>query len=122
MNIEITLVSTLNPSTATRLVSQGFGSVLDLRTSIGSSAGRPIEEPVLRVLTQGFIKYQQEPVDLHDPETPGMVEALRMIFSALKPLALVVDDVEAWRDELTFLGLKTLGLPIESPLQLDVAA
>ena len=122
MTIELTLVSTLSPSTASRLVSQGFGSVVDLRTSIGSGAGRPIEEPVLKVLTQGFIDYQQEPVDLHDPETPGMVAALNMIFSTLKPLALVVDDVEAWREELACLGLKALGLPIEAPLQLDVAA
>ena len=122
MIMELTLVSTLKRDTATRLVSQGFGTVLDLRTSIGSKAGRPIEEPVLKVLNQGFINYQQLPVDLYDSEGPGVREALETMFATVKPLVLVVDDVEAWREELTFLGLKTLGLPIEAPLHLDVAA
>lgn len=122
MNMEITLVSALTTSTAARLVSQGFGTVMDLRTCIGSSAGRPIEEPILTTLSQGFIDYQQLPVDLHDDQGPSLGDALVMIFSAMKPLALVVDDVEAWRDELAFLGLKTLGLPVEAPLHLDEAA
>ena len=68
MIMQLTLVSTLKRDTATRLVSQGFGTVLDLRTSIGSTAGRPIEEPVLKVLNQGFINYQQLPVDLYESE------------------------------------------------------
>ena len=122
MIMDLTLVSTLKFDTATRLVSQGFGAVLDLRTSIGSTAGRPIEEPILKVLNQGFIDYHQLPVDLYWSEGLGVRDALETMFAAVKPLVLVVDDVEAWREELTFLGLKTLGLPIEAPLHLDVAA
>jgi hypothetical protein len=122
MIMDLTLVSTLKFDTATRLVSQGFGAVLDLRTSIGSTAGRPIEEPILKVLNQGFIDYHQLPVDLYESEGLGVRDALETMFAAVKPLVLVVDDVEAWREELTFLGLKTLGLPIEAPLHLDVAA
>lgn len=122
MNMEVTLVSTLKVETATRLVNQGFGCVLDLRTCIGSTAGRPIEEPVLKALRQGFVEYEQLPVELYDAEGPGLGDALATIFDVLKPLTLVVDDVEAWRDELSVLGIKTLGLPMEPALHLDVAA
>lgn len=122
MNMELTLVSALTTVTARRMVNQGFECVLDLRTSIGSSASRPIEETVLKTLTQGFIDYQQLPVDLQDEQGPSLGDALVLIFSAHKPLALVVDDVEAWRDELALLGIKALGLPIEAPLHFDAAA
>ena len=122
MIMEVTLVSTLRVDTATRLVNQGFGSVLDLRTSIVSTAGRPIEEPVLKTLRQGFVDYDQLPVDLHDSDGPGLGDAIATIFAVLKPLTLVVDDVEAWRDELSVLGIKTLGLPVETTILLDEAA
>ena len=81
MIMEVTLVSTLRVDTATRLVNQGFGSVLDLRTSIGSTAGRPIEEPVLKTLRQGFVDYDQMPVDLHDCDGPGLGDAIATIFA-----------------------------------------
>ncbi|MGB1161562.1 MAG: hypothetical protein ACPG40_10140 [Alphaproteobacteria bacterium] len=122
MIMEVTLVSTLRTDTATRLVNQGFGCVLDLRTSIGSAAGRPIEEPVLTTLRQGFVDYEQMPVELQDPNGPGLGDAVAAVFAVLKPLALVVDDVEAWRDELTVLGIKTVGLQLEAAVPLDVAA
>ena len=122
MIMEVTLVSALRVDTATRLVNQGFGCVLDLRTSIGSTAGRPIEEPVLTTLRQGFVDYEQMPIDLHDPSGLGLGDAVAAAFAVLKPLTLVVDDVEAWRDELTVLGIKTSGLTVETTAPLDVAA
>jgi len=122
MNQEITLISALNTSTATKLVSQSFGSVLDLRTDGPLFSTRPIEEPVLRTLTQGFMDYRQLPVDLTDEHGAGLKDALVAIFSCLSPLVLVVEDVEAWRDELAFVGVKTKGLRAEAPVHFDVAA
>ncbi|MGB1156516.1 MAG: hypothetical protein ACPG42_06830 [Alphaproteobacteria bacterium] len=118
----VTLVSTLTDDTARRLVSQSFGCVIDLRTSIGSQAGRPIEEPILKALMAGFIDYRQLPIDLHSETGRGLGEALVLIFATLKPLALVVDDVESWRDELAFVGVRTAGLASDPVVQLDVAA
>ena len=65
---------------------------------------------------------RQLPIDLHSETGRGLGEALVLIFATLKPLALVVDDVESWRDELAFVGVRTAGLASDPVVQLDVAA
>ena len=110
MKRDVTLVSDLTIDTATHAVYQRFGCVLDLRSGKGFSSRRPIEENVVKTLDQGCVAYRQLPVSLSCDSDRTLHDARVMILSTPTPLLLVVDDVEAWRDDLAFVDVPTRGL------------
>ena len=107
MNREVTLMSFLDLRTVEALMRGGMGLVVDLRSSQGQA--RPIEEDISVALRRAFVDYSQMPFDLRD-ENANLAEVLTGLMSTLKPVAVVTDGVEDWRETLSALGFKCNGL------------